>query len=426
MVMEYPLDIAVIADDLTGAADTGVQFCPVVGPVYLTGNIDEDVPFKRTETRGLSIYTNSRHLGASIAGEIVGSLAKEIQRLTPGLLYKKIDSCLRGNIGAEIDALLEATSTSVCFVAPAFPEQGRTTENNIHKVNGIPVAETEIGRDPLTPVTESRLSHLLSGQSRFSVGHVDLLCIEKGARDMTSRVKELLAKGCRSIVFDAVKDSHLDKIVELALGYLGRDKILLAGSAGLAASVVRYMGQGVEQNFKPVRPRIEKWLFVCGSASQVMAEQVAHLEYQSGLYHEAMEAFLLVEKLTNSATGSEQLESKLIDTWSDSSLILSIKPLQNITGSSANPERVIAGLAKTAEALINSDSPQGLFLSGGDTAEAVLHRLDAGGILLHEEILPGLMLGEIACGPFKGLPVVTKAGAFGNADTLNQLINIVK
>lgn len=425
--MGQPLQIAVIADDLTGGADTGVQYCPVVGPVYLTGMVDGAIDFSGIDARGLSLYTNSRHLEAAVAGDTIRLAAAQIQKFAPERIYKKIDSCLRGNLGAELDALLEMTSARMSFVAPAFPKQGRTTENDIHKINGIPVAETEIGRDPLCPVLESRLSLLLSAQSRFAVGHVDLDSINKGAPAMAQKVRELIDQECRHIVFDTTKESHLDAIITLANGQFENEKILFAGSAGLAGSLVRSMDsmvQEVDRLLTTERPRIEKWLFVCGSASKIMAEQASNLEKQSDWPHMKIDPSLLVEGVTNA--GYRSAARRAVAIWTDSSLILSIKSIQKDISTDENPDKLIAEMATVVELLLSKFPPQGLFLSGGDTAERVLRRIGAMGLYLHEEILPGLMLGKIAGGSFNGLPVVTKAGAFGDPNTLYKLINRLK
>jgi uncharacterized protein YgbK (DUF1537 family) len=104
---------------------------------------------------------------------------------------------------------------------------------------------------------------------------------------------------------------------------------------------------------------------------------------------------------------------------------VSIKPIPE-EGPIINPDQVVHRLADVAAALLKSGEPQGVFLSGGDTAEAFWQRIGASALLIREEILPGLVRGEFVGGPFAGLPVVTKAGAFGQADTLYQLINSMK
>jgi len=419
--MRRVLQIAVIADDITGAADTGGQFCPAIGPIHMAGAVAGDLTATAIQTAGVAVFTSTRHADATTAAKIVRLAAEKIHCLKPRVIYKKIDSCLRGNLGAEIDTLLQATGAAASFVAPAFPDQGRTTVNDCHLINGVPVAETEIGRDPRCPVRESRLSVLLAAQSRMPVGHVDLACIESGPSRLAQRVRTLLKQGCRHIAFDAEQTFHLDAVAGLAHDYF--QNILLVGSAGLANSLSRMMARQLPCPATAERPGIQKWLFVCGSASEVLAEQVAMLTRSTGWTHVAMDPAEL-------ATGEdsshwEQWAAGLADAGAHGSLILSIRPIRE-TGPSTAPDQVVRGLAQVAAALLPAVRPEAVFLCGGDTAEAFWHRINASALIIREEILPGLMRGEFVGGPFSGLSVVTKAGAFGHADTLNQLVNSFK
>ncbi len=415
------LQIAVIADDITGAADTGVQFCSAVGPVHMAGAVEGDLTAAAVRTAGVAVFTNTRNTDAATAAKIVRLAAEKIHCLKPRVIYKKIDSCLRGNLGAEIDTLLQATGAAASFVAPAFPEQGRTTVNDCHLIHGIPVAETEIGRDPLSPIRESRLSVHLAAQSRMPVGHVDLVCIENGPARLAQRVQTLLNQGCRHIAFDAEQTAHLDAVAGLTRDYF--ENILLVGSAGLAGSLSRMMARQFPCPATTDRPSIKKWLFVCGSASRVLADQVAMLTRSTGWAHVAMDPAALT--IGEGLPYREQLAAGRVDIEATGSLILSIQPIRE-SGPTSAPNNVVRGLALVAAALLTAVRSEGVFLCGGDTAEAFWHQLGASALLIREEILPGLMRGEFVGGPCNGLPVVTKAGAFGHVDTLNQLIHSLK
>jgi uncharacterized protein YgbK (DUF1537 family) len=417
-MMRQPFHIVVIADDITGAADTGAQFCPAVGPVHMANAGEGAFTVTGIHYAGLAVFTNSRNVDAATAAKRVRTAGETIRCLAPRVVYKKIDSCMRGNPGAEIDALMQVVGATAAFVAPAFPQQGRTTVDGIHQVNGVPVADTEIGRDPLCPIRESRLAVLLSSQSRMPAGHVDLACIESGAGAMVERVRLLLNQGCRQISFDAEQTVHLDAIAGLARDHF--ENVLLAGSAGLAASLAGILSRERLPHPSVGRPRIERWLFVCGSASRGLVDQVAALVGSTG-----WACLSLAPSVLTSGDGSTPCVAELIDAWWANSLILCIKPIPD-AGPTERSEQVVRGLARVAAALITAKAPQGLFLSGGDTAEAVLHQVGVSALLIHEEILPGLVRGELVGGAFDGLPVVTKAGAFGATNTLNQLINSLK
>ncbi len=416
--MRHTFHIVVIADDITGAADTGVKFCPAVGPVHMASAVEVVFSTTGIHTAGLAVYTNTRNMDSATAAKQVRTAGEKIRSLAPRVVYKKIDSCLRGNPGAEIDALLQAIGATAAFVAPALPQQGRTTVNGVHQINGVPVSDTEIGRDLLCPVRESRLPVLLSSQSRMPVGHVNLACIENGSAAMVERVRLLVNQGCRHITFDATQIVHLDAIASLARDHF--ENTLLVGSAGLAESLAGSLARECPPQSTDDRPRIKKWLIVCGSASQVMSDQIAALARSTGWACLSIEPSVLI-----SGDGPAQCVAELMNTWWAGSLILCITSILD-DGPTGNPDRVVQGLAKVAAVLLTAKASEGLFLSGGDTAEAVRHQTGASALLIREEILPGLVRGEFVGGPFDGLPVVTKAGAFGAANTLNQLIHFLE
>jgi uncharacterized protein YgbK (DUF1537 family) len=416
--------IAVIADDLTGAADTGVQFCPAVGAVYLSLSPDGRIDKLQSGCSGLCLSTNSRHADAATAGALVRAAWQKVRACEPVHIYKKIDSALRGNPGAEIEALLHASSAAVSFIAPAFPGMGRTTEHDLHLVKGVAVAQTEVGRDPRCPVSESRLSKRIGSQCSLPIGHVDISSMEKGLSAVAAKVRALLGEGKKHIVFDVTTDEHLDDIVRLTRSFFTNEKILMAGSAGLAHSLASDMISSDGAAAPPVRPSIADWLFVCGSLSEVTQGQIADLEDHTSWPWLQLDPSLL-------AAGESIINQPLVNSGRGAGLpgiglILSITLPESAAESAKDPERVISGLAKTALALLKEHLPQGLFLSGGDTAEAVLKESGAEGILLYEQILPGLMCGRITGGLLDRLPVVTKGGAFGHRDTLTTLITILQ
>ncbi|MDX2481018.1 MAG: four-carbon acid sugar kinase family protein [Desulfuromusa sp.] len=428
-VATQALKIAVIADDLTGSADTGVQFCSVVGPVYLAslGDADFEMASEGFDSTGISINTNSRHVSRAEAAARVKMAVTGLRAsgLKAEIIYKKIDSSLRGNIGAELDALLSETGSVACFVAPALPAQGRTTENDIHRLHGIPVAETEIAKDPLCPVSESRLSVYLQGQSEMKVGHVALATIESGRTFALEKVKRLRAEGCCHICFDAIDDRHLDGIAELGRIVSKELKILFCGSAGLAASLCRLLRPGsspgdseMSGGKERIRQNAAKWLMVCGSASDVSKRQVDRLVKNTGWEHRALGPDLLL------ADGSSRENSLRIKEYYGNlpaeNGILSIDPKSEYPN--VDPEELVKRFAAIGGKLAITTKPEILFLTGGDTAEAVLKKIGWSGIKLYREVLPGLVQGELCGGPLGGSIVVTKAGSFGEEDTLVKLV----
>ena len=78
---------------------------------------------------------------------------------------RKRYSALRGNIGAELAAVLQASNNRQLPFLPAFPQNGRTTRDGIHYVDGVPVTESPFGVDPFEPVRHARITELLAEQT---------------------------------------------------------------------------------------------------------------------------------------------------------------------------------------------------------------------------------------------------------------------
>lgn len=141
-----------LADDLTGALEAGARFR------------DSAVLLKSQADRAESVLvldTESRHLAPDVAAfRLLGAM----ENLVSDIVYKKTDSTLRGNIGAEFKALLGAYPESVICYVPAYPELGRTVRSGVLLVDGVPVHLTSFARDPLNPVTESHVWKVLAAQ----------------------------------------------------------------------------------------------------------------------------------------------------------------------------------------------------------------------------------------------------------------------
>jgi len=438
------LDWAVIADDLTGAADTGVQFLPVCRPMVL-------VDYRRlgrigTESapQGLAVFTSSRALPAGDARRRTFDTGRAVRDLRPGRVYKKIDSGLRGNIGPELEGLMAALNLPFSFIAPAFPDQGRTTAGGIHYLRGIPVAAGEMGRDPLTPVTESSLPDWIAAQTEFPAAHVGLDTLARGDDAAADAVAALLARGVRHVSFDATGPAHLDLIARL-----GRERFpqaLLCGSAGLAQRVVAYYRPKGDVSSRPAGgasdrpnggasirtegdasainasipcPRPNGLLFVCGSASARLRVQAERL---AALCRTAL-ATLDPEVVLQGAAAPEALEHAAA-ALAAGDLVLRLPAPDS--RAAVDPQRLVSGLAEFVLRLAERVRLTGLFLSGGDTALAVLERLDATGVRLERELASGLGYGVLVGGLLAGRPVVTKAGSFGHPDTLVEVYRLLR
>ncbi|MDU5192124.1 MAG: four-carbon acid sugar kinase family protein, partial [Mixta calida] len=170
------MKMVVIADDFTGANDTGVQLAKKGAHTEVMLSARQK-PSRHADV--LVINTESRAFDAATAAQAV------TEALTPWrqadlLIYKKIDSTFRGNIGAEIEAALRASGKRLALVAAAIPGAGRTTLNGECLVHQTPLAQTEFASDPRTPIVASRIKEILAQQSRLPVTEVTLSTVRSG------------------------------------------------------------------------------------------------------------------------------------------------------------------------------------------------------------------------------------------------------
>lgn len=411
------LELAVIADDLTGAADTGIQFRPAFAPVYLVGHRFLSVGSFEPPPRALSIFTASRGLPPAEAHREVFAACQALGCLAPRRIYKKIDSALRGNIGAELEAVMDALNIGMSFIAPAFVEQGRTTEGGVHCIHGTPVARTEMRRDPVTPVCESRLPEWISLQAHFPIAHIDLAILNQGADATAGVIDRAFARGARHFTFDAAAVEHLERIVHLALNHY--PQALLCGSAGLAQSLARVLGSGMTP-LPAGRPRVNDslpghWLYACGSASERLRRQVSLLAGCAQVIVQTLEPACLTAGHPPECRAAAV--QRAVARLAVGDLVVSLAP-PSLDSPCIDPDRLIVGFADAVGAVIEAARPAGLFLSGGDTALAILERLGIRAIRLECEVGSGLVFGRLMGGSMNEMPVVTKAGAFGPPDAL--------
>jgi uncharacterized protein YgbK (DUF1537 family) len=310
------------------------------------------------------------------------------------IVYKKLDSTLRGNVAAELAAALGGSGRERVVVAPAFPAAGRTTVGGTQRVHGIPVDETEMANDPHTPVRKSHVPSLLAD----TFASIGVLGVEELADP--GHVRRTL-EGNECVVADANRDTDLEALVRAVPDPA---RVLWAGSAGLAFALGGvYPGPcagtaGVRRG--PVRPI----LLVVGSLSGVAREQVRRLVEVHG------EVDVPVDGKEPNAV-REAVEAAR-EALARGTCAVVHSPEER----SASAESVLGSLAEVAELLSEEELFEGLVLTGGATAVGVARRLGSSGIRLEGEVEPGIPMGTLV-GPTP-YPVVTKAGGFGGPDTL--------
>lgn len=154
MHTNHQLSIAILADDLTSAADGAAPFVAR----GLTASIGRGQLPRQTATV-VAVNSGSRSATASRAFEVVAQWAAQLA--SRAVFYKTVDSTLRGHVAKELEACFKASDRKSLVFAPAFPEAGRTTVEGIQLVDGVPVSESVYGHDPVHPARQSALAELI-------------------------------------------------------------------------------------------------------------------------------------------------------------------------------------------------------------------------------------------------------------------------
>ncbi|MCM3714516.1 four-carbon acid sugar kinase family protein [Halalkalibacter oceani] len=418
----------VIADDLTGANDTGVQFVKQGKPtiVHLTSFIES-----LTETEKVNVInTDSRSLSPDEAYKRNRELAKKMKGDQQPFIYKKVDSTLRGNIGQEIDGLMDELSFSFCAVVPAYPQNGRLTIGGYHLVHGTLLEDSELANDVKFPMTESFIPDLLAGQTKRSVGLIGVKTLRRGK--LAEEVDALLARGVEVIVFDSAIDADLKTVTDFLKT---QEKVLWVGSAGLAQAFTSEQAQKLTSDAEEQVEKPLPTLTVAGSVSTVTRKQIA-FQKEKGAFVQAIHPLHLLKN-----------DQEVLNTWFDEAKRIIGNKKDLVITTVFTPEVAVELEAYIAEAgidklelgnqiastlgafasrLIKEVKVSGLILTGGDIAYQTCLKLDIHALEVMKEIEEGIPLSKVVGGPYADTAIVTKAGAFGQESSLHHAMDIIK
>ena len=396
------LRIGLIADDLTGALDSGAGFAKA--------GLRSVMPFGPTGTVALPVgadviifNTATREGDAVVARERAREAALRLLGHGVSLIYKKIDSVLRGHPGPELSGVLDAIAITHpgarALVAPAFPAQGRTTVDGVQLVHGGPVA-----------------SHL--GRLEHALAPVFASCD----------------------IRDAITDDDLRVI---ARDGVAGGRLLWVGSAGLASQVVEaFRSSGAASETREVDTRSDEPDSGAGSGEVWNAVRPERVIVVAGTVHPA--TVVQVEALVADGWGHIAFDIGGPDGWPDEREILRamtncsasgvvVSTHANLAGHS-HPDEVIPSLVRNAVTLLDRIAPivstllmdgrTGLVVTGGETAQHLFTGIGVTSVDVSGEALPGIPIGVME---FDGVRVrvATKSGGFGGSDALRHVCRVL-
>ncbi|MFI1735018.1 four-carbon acid sugar kinase family protein [Streptomyces acidicola] len=388
--------VLALADDLSGAAETAMAL-RLPSRIVLgapAGGLRAEDGSAALPTAGECVVVDldSRQLPADRAARSVQA-AVAAGASPDGVLFKKVDSLLRGNLAAETAAY--AAGARGVVIAPALPVAGRTVRGGVVHLRGVPLHTTDAWRAEGRPPPRS-VSHALDG---VPTALVPLSVVRGGA--LADHLRACFAQG-QHPVCDAETDEDLNLIAGTA-HELGPD-VRMLGTGGLAAALGRQLAPASETTTPRPNGTAERpLLVVVGTAEPTAAEQIARLT-AVGARHVPLSA----GELTSSPTRRPDITPNGITVVS-------------LTGpvSPASSRELVTALA-SAVAGVAGDSD--LVLTGGETARRVLDALRITQLRPVAQIHHGAVHSHAP----DGRSVVTRPGSFGEADSLSRIARALR
>lgn len=426
--------VGIIADDLTGANDTALQFHKKGASTKIL--LDSDCePKVKAGTEVWALSSESRNVPPD---EAVLKVKKAVSTFTDNFsfdyFYKKIDSTLRGHIALETLTMLLMLEYDAAIIIPAYPQEGRITVGGYHLAKGVPIGRTEIAIDPHSPITESHIPTLLKSQlgenSANLVGEIDLRTVMSGAGPILFKINELIKEGKKLLVADATSITDIEQIA-LAINKCEK-KLLPAGTASTAQVLSKYWLAGVEKEEgadfnigkKPV-------LIVSGTATQITANQIQKLE-QSDDFENINFIALNTSQILNGL--NNELVERIVNNLSAGTTVC------------VHTSNLVANFDGFSEDSLNAELTKEKFASmitdylavltrkvlervdvilvtlGGETSYKCCKAIFSNELRLIDETAPAISL----CADINNHRIITKSGNLGSSNTLLDILNYIK
>ncbi len=384
------MKIGVIADDLTGGNGTGVKLTKL-GYNVATMVFYDHLP-SSDQINGVIVDTDSRYVKSEVAHRRVKTVAENLKKWETDIVCKRIDSTVRGNIGVEIDTLLDELGTqAVAVVVPAYPDSGRIVSGGYLLVHGVPVQLSDVGKDPVKPVTESHVPKLVEKQSKFTVASIGLETILAGKQAIESKMQDAIDAGARIIVPDVITNEDIDAVAS-AMAELEAYQMVPADPGPLTAAFARA--------FSRKRMKDKKIIVTVGSVTSNSSKQLQYLKDKTnlrpiyvdskklatvdGVWDEEVDRVIALAKQE-----MEKQDILLITTDAPGAEILDLKTLgaQQGVSQDALAKRIADGLGKITRVVVQESKFEigGCFSSGGDVTASLCSISRAEGIQLMDE-----------------------------------------
>ena len=417
----------VIADDLTGSNATCSLFKKIglraASILKLQGDINYDVDV-------ISYSTASRGLDKEEAYKKVSEAIKILKNKDVLVYNKRIDSTLRGNIGTEINAMLDNLEDDrIAVVIPSYPDSGRIVVNKTMLVNGVLLENSDAGKDPKTPIKTSCVESLIQKGIKYSSTYFTLSDIEQPIEEIVKKIQEAIKKS-RVLVFDAVNN---EDIIKISKAIIHSDIDIVTVDPG--PFTLYYSKELQKKNHLE-----KKILMVIGSVTATTKKQIEYILQEEDIFLVKMKVEDFFEKETclkeierviayiKKGIASYDLFLVTTSPIGDEKKADLQKLAENLNTTVEEISKIIANtLTETIVKILKETQKfEGIYSSGGDITIALLEKLKAIGVEIREEVIPLAAYGRLIGGDFPNLKLVSKGGMVGDEKTIKLCLHKIK
>ena len=417
----------VIADDLTGSNATCSLFKKIglraASILKLQGDKNYDVDV-------ISYSTASRGLDKEEAYNKVSEAIKILKNKDVLVYNKRIDSTLRGNIGTEINAMLDNLEDDrIAVVVPAYPDSGRIVVNKTMLVNGVLLENSDAGKDPKTPIKTSCVESLVQKDIKYSSTYFTLSDIAQPIEEISKKIQEAIKKS-RVLIFDAVNN---EDIIKISKAVIHSNINIITVDPG--PFTLYYSRELQKKNHLE-----KKILMVIGSVTATTKKQIEYILQEEDIFLVKMKVEDFFEKETclkeiervisfvKKGIASYDLFLVTTSPIGDEKKADLQKLAENLNTTVEEISKIIANtLTETiVKILKETEKFEGVYSSGGDITIALLEKLKAIGVEIREEVIPLAAYGRIIGGDFPNLKLVSKGGMVGDEKTIKLCLHKIK
>ncbi|EPY2307003.1 four-carbon acid sugar kinase family protein [Clostridium sporogenes] len=429
------LNYVIIADDLTGANATGVLIKKLgLKPVTLMNSLRKDDLEKSYDT--VLYSTDSRGVEKEDAYERVYQATEFFFNQNVKVYGKRIDSTLRGNIGSEIDGMLDALPKgTIAAVVPSFPEANRQAVGGYLLVNGKALEDSDAAKDGKKPINSSIIEKLVKEQSKYEAASIYIEDIKKGCENLQNKILKFYDEGKKLIIFDALDNNDLE-IISKAL--INTNIKFISVDPGPFTAAVINQHIVLDKESKRDKKISNKVLMSIGSITDTTRAQLERLSKNRDIFKIDINSRAILSDINTKHKEIDRVINKVIENkdlydvfcvvldslYEEVRINLDEEAKKQNTTKEFLSQIMNTSVAEISYRIMKEiKSIKGIFSSGGDISVSICRKFNSAGLELLDEVMPLAAYGKFIEGEFPDMKIVSKGGMVGKEDGMELCVD---